>query len=64
MTWRFVAYKQFIFWIYSFFREVRKVIPSCVLWAIRNKFSSSDGSYISFAESKVDKESKPQELIF
>ena len=30
----------------------------------KNKFSSPDGSYIPFAESKADEESKPQELIF
>ena len=30
----------------------------------KKQISSSDGSYISFADSKADKVSKPQELIF
>ena len=44
--------------------SVRKVIPLCALWAIRNKFPSSGGTYILFVESKADEESKPQESIF
>ena len=45
-------------------RGVRKVIPMCDVWAIRNRFPCSNGSYIPFAESKADEESKPQESIF
>ena len=39
------------------------VTPSCTVWAIRNKFPSPDGSYIPFAESKIDEDNKPQESI-
>ena len=39
------------------------VTPSCTVWAIRSKFPSPDGSYIPFAESKIDEDNKPQESI-
>ena len=30
---------------------VRKVIPSCALWIIRNKFPSQDNKYVNFVQS-------------
>ena len=33
-------------------KGVRKVIPSCVVWEIRNNFPSKDRKYIQFMESK------------
>ena len=49
---RFAGYKQFLWWIRNRFgKGVRKVIPSCTLWSIGEKYPSADGSYIPFKES-------------
>ena len=38
---RFAGYKQYIFWVYNYLgKGVRKVIPSCAVWKIRNEFKS------------------------
>ena len=55
-SYRFVEYKQFPWWIHNRFgKGVRKVFPSCALWSIREKYPSTDGSYIPFKESSADK---------
>ena len=35
-------------------KEVRKVIPPCAVWSIREKYPSANGSYIPFKESRED----------
>ena len=35
-------------------KGVRKVIPSCALWSIREKYPSANGSCIPFKESRDD----------
>ena len=54
-SYRFAGYKQFSWWIHNRLgKGVRKVIPSCTLWSIREKYASADGSYIPFKESRDD----------
>ena len=53
-NYRFSAYKQYISWIYGYLgKHARRVIPSCVVWAIRTKYPSEDGKYVPFNHSKV-----------
>ena len=55
-SYRFVGYKQFSWWILNRFgKGVKKAIPSCALFSIREKYLSADRSYISFKESRDDK---------
>lgn len=37
---RFAAYRQFIYWVYQtqLLKRIRKVVPSCVVWAIRDRY--------------------------
>ena len=54
-SFRFAGYKQYTFWIYNYLgKDIRKVIPSCSVWKIRDKFKSVNGIYIPFSESKDD----------
>lgn len=50
-TWRYAAYKQFTSWINSWttigFKN-RIVLPSCVIWKIRDEFPEEDGNYTGF----------------
>ena len=56
-TWfRFAGYKQFPWWIPNQLgKGVRKVIPSCALWSIHEKYPLADGSLIPFKESRDHK---------
>ena len=53
---RFAGYKQYIFWVYNYLgKGVRKVIPSCAVWRIRNEFKANDDEvYVPFSESRAD----------
>ena len=43
------AYRQFIHWTYSRLgRGIRRVIPSCVVAAVRREFPEADGVYTGF----------------
>ena len=54
-SYRFAGYKQFSWWIHNRFgKGVRKVIPSCALWSIHEKYPSADRSYIPFKERRDD----------
>ena len=45
------AYRQYIIWQHTYLgRGVRKVIPSCVTWAVRNRYLAPDGQYLGFKE--------------
>ena len=52
-AYRYAGYKQYMWWVQnSLGKGVRKVIPSYVVWEIRNNFPSKDRKYIQFMESK------------
>jgi len=47
----FAAYKQFIWFVYKRLgRGNRRVIPSCVVWKIRETFPEEDGLYVPYTE--------------
>ncbi|XP_064467678.1 P2X purinoceptor 7-like [Ornithodoros turicata] len=47
--WRHIAYRNFASWIWGPLpEEDRRVLPSCVVMAIRNNFPSPSGSYTGF----------------
>ena len=48
-AYRLAAYRQFVHWTYSRLgRGIRKVIPSCVVAAVRHEFPEADGIYTGF----------------
>ena len=49
--YRKIAYRHYILWNYGYLgRGVRRVIPSCVVWAIRHWYPSPTGVYMGFRE--------------
>ena len=47
--YRLAAYRQFIHWTYGRLgRGIRRVIPSCVVAAVRREFPEADGVYTGF----------------
>lgn len=54
-AFRYAGYKQFTWWIHNYLgKGVRKVIPSCAVWAIRTKYPSKGNKYIPFMEYKEE----------
>ena len=54
-SYRYAGYKQFTWWVYkSLGRGNRRVIPSCILWEIRNMYPDPNNHYISYHEGKKD----------
>ena len=48
-NYRYAAYHQFIWWVHDRLgRYVRKVIPACVVKAIRAVYPNADGNYTGF----------------
>ena len=48
---------MYTWWVHNRLgKGVRKVIPSCALWAIRDKYPEPNGIFIPFMESKIDEE--------
>ena len=44
---RFAIYKQFVWWIYQRLgRGNRRVLPSCILWKIREHYPRANGRYV------------------
>ncbi|XP_066922098.1 uncharacterized protein [Clytia hemisphaerica] len=49
-AFRYAAYRQFVFWVYDNLQQgERKVIPSCAVWKIRERFEkSTNEKYVQF----------------
>jgi len=45
------TYRQYIIFSHGYLgRRKRKVVPLCVLWKVRDKFSAPDNNYMGFKE--------------
>ena len=52
---RYAAYRQFTWWVHNRLgKGVRRVIPSCAIWAIRDKFPQENNVYEPFRESSEE----------
>ena len=50
-SYRFIAYRQYISWVYGWQgKDVRRIIPACVVNTIRDTFPAQDGIYVPFAD--------------
>ena len=48
---RYAGYRQFTWWVHNRLgKGVRKVIPSCTLWAIRDEYAEPNHYYVPFQE--------------
>ena len=50
-SYRKAAYRQWVMWQHGYLgRANRKVIPLCVVWAVRTRYPAPDGRYLGFKE--------------
>ena len=50
-SYRKAAYRQYIMYQHGYLgRAVRKVIPSCVVWKVRDNYLAPDKNYLGFKE--------------
>jgi len=48
---RYAGYRLFTWWVHNRLGQgVRKAIPSCAVWAVRDSFPEGNGTYIPFQE--------------
>lgn len=54
-TWRLAAYRQFTWWVHGVLgKRRRRVIPACVVQAIRKEFPEESGQYAGFREADME----------
>ena len=54
-TWRLAADRQFTWWAHGVLgRNKRRVIPACVVKAIRTRFPEESGEYVGFKPAEID----------
>ena len=45
-SYRKAAYRQWILWQHGYLgRSNRRIVPSCMVWAVRNRYPAPDGRY-------------------
>ena len=50
-SWRYTAYQQYTLWYWGYLRRGnRKVIPSCIVNVIRERFLDKNGNYRGFLD--------------
>ena len=50
---RYAGYRQYSWWVHNHLgKGVRKVIPSCAIWAIRDTYPEHSGYYVPYQEAK------------
>ena len=50
-SYRKAAYRQFVMWQHGYLgRSNRKVLPSCVVWSVRDHYPAPDNRYPGFKE--------------